>query len=411
MNILVISQYFWPENFRINDLVKGLVSKGHTITVLTGLPNYPQNYLFEDYAKDPTSYDSYEGIKLIRVPMTLRGFSNLSLALNYISFAFSASIIGLFKVKKLPIDVILVFQPSPIFVAFPAILIGKVCRVPILLWVLDLWPDTLFVLNIVKKKILKYILSSCVRFIYDHCSVIVGQSPSFISGIRKYITKPVKTYLFANWPEDIFTLEEKVSPLKRVGLTGSSSAFKIMFAGNIGDAQDIESIILAAYELRNADVKWIFVGSGRKLEWLSKQVQEYKLHHRVTFLGNQPLEVMPNLYAQADALLVALKKNDVFSRTIPGKIQSYMAAGMPILGMLDGEGAGAIINANAGYVCNAGDYMGLAANVEKMLGLNKSDLTSLGNNGKRFAFEEFNREKQITLMESYLKIAIAGAAQ
>jgi len=401
MRILVVTQYFWPENFRINDLCAELVSRGHEVSILTGTPNYPDGILFPDFLSNPANYNAYKGCSIIRVPVLVRGSgSSLKLLLNYASYVISASFIGVFKIRKKQFDVVFVYEPSPVTVCLPALLIKKIRKVPVVFWVLDLWPETLEAIGVVKSpKILNWV-GHLVRFIYNRCDFILGQSKAFYTGISRYCDDPSKIKYFPSWSEAVFT-ETDVSPA--VELENHKSVFKILFAGNVGEAQDFPAILNAAeiLKVRQINAKFFIVGDGRALDWVQSELVRRNLEEFVFLLGRHSLESMPNFYAASDALLVTLKDSPAFSMTIPGKVQSYMAAGKPILTMLSGEGSRVVEEACCGFVSAAGNYEQLIDNVEKMIRLSCEDLKVLANNAKIYAHHEFDRDKLISQLEGW----------
>lgn len=401
MRILIVSQYFWPENFRINDLCAELVRRGHEVTVLTGKPNYPDGEVFPDYLSSPGRFNEYQGCQVVRVPMISRGKgSSGKLLINYLTYVFSASTWGIFKLRKHKFDVVFVCQLSPITVALPAIVYKMIYKKPVVMWVLDLWPETLEAIGVVKSpKILSWV-GRLVSFIYNRCDLILGQSKTFFNGINKYCQDKSRIKYFPSWSESIFI--NSVAEC-REEIIQYRDCFNVLFAGNVGDAQDFTSILNAAELLkqRNALVKFFIVGDGRMFDWVKVQIKERDLEGVVILLGRYPLDSMPSFYASADALLVSLKSSEIFAMTIPGKVQSYMVAGKPILAMLDGEGARIIRDAKAGLVCSSGDFEGLADNALKMSKLNINELSEMADNGKFFADKEFDRDKLISQLEEW----------
>lgn len=398
LNILIISQYFWPENFRINDLVQELVERGHAVTVLTGLPNYPSGHVFEDYQRAPETFNSYKGASIVRVPLLSRGAGGGRLILNYASFVLSAATLGVWHLRGKTYDIVFVFEPSPVTVGLPAVLLGWMKRAPVIFWALDLWPETLAAVGTVKSPRILALVGGIVRFIYSHCTLVLGQSRGFLPKIAKYCSDTSKIRYFPSWAEDVFA--EQCTQLApevehRAGL------FNVLFAGNIGEAQDMPAVLDAAQYLKtNARIRWLIVGDGRRLEWVRQEVKRRGLGDRVLLLGRFPINRMPSFYAHADALLVSLKSDPIFSMTIPGKVQSYLLAGVPLLGMLDGEGAAVIREAGAGMVCPAGDGRALANTVMEMASLPKDERVTMGRQGALYAQKEFSRSVLIDRLEA-----------
>jgi glycosyltransferase involved in cell wall biosynthesis len=404
VNILIVSQYFWPENFRINDLTQELVQRGHSVTVLTGIPNYPAGTVFEEYLKTPKAIEYYSGARVFRVPMLARGNGAVRLFLNYLSFVIGACLYGPWRLRGQQADVIFVFEPSPVTVGLPAILLGRIKRAPVVFWALDLWPETLAAIGVVRSpKVLGWV-GHLVRFIYERCTLVLGQSRGFLPKIAKYCSDAKKIRYFPSWAEEIFS-EADLVPAPEVPV--QQGVFNVLFAGNIGEAQDLPAVLDAVESLRhNTAIRWLIVGDGRRSDWLHEEVARRGLQSNVMLLGRFPVERMPSFYAHADALLVSLKKDPVFSLTIPGKVQSYLMAGVPILGMLDGEGAQVITDSNAGLVCAAGNSGGLASAVLEMFAMNVDQREQLGMNGRVFAQKEFGRGLLMDQLEVLLHDAL-----
>lgn len=406
MRLLVVTQYFWPENFRINDLVVELRRKGHDVTVLTGWPNYPDGKVFDAYRQNPEHYASFDGARVMRVPMLPRGRGGMRLILNYLTFALSASVLGLWKLRGQKFDVILVYEPSPITVGLPGAVMRAVKRAPMALWVLDLWPETLKAVGVVKSEWLLRLVGRLVSFIYQRCDLILAQSRSFIPQIRQYAGQARRIEYFPSWAESVFdgsVVEAAPEVPSRPG------GFTVMFAGNIGDAQDFPAILAAAQLLKDlAHIRWLIVGDGRMGEWVNEEVIARGLENCVQLLGRFPVERMPSFFRHADALLVSLKDEPIFAMTIPGKLQSYLAAGVPVIAMLNGEGAELLSEAGAGLACAAGDSTGLAQVVLRMAGMKEVERLAMGQRGKALYAREFERQILLGRIEGWLLDLAAG---
>jgi colanic acid biosynthesis glycosyl transferase WcaI len=405
VKILIVTQYFWPENFRINDLTNELVNRGHSVTVLTGIPNYPAGRVFEAYQQDPKAFGHYLGAAVWRVPMLTRGQGSVRLSLNYLSFVVGACLCGPWKLRGQPVDAIFVFEPSPVTVGLPAVMLGRIKHAPVVFWALDLWPETLDAVGVVRSPRVLGWVGYLVKFIYERCTLVLGQSRGFFGSIAKYCSDTQKIRYFPSWAEEVFN-EPDLLPAPEV--QAREGVFNVLFAGNIGEAQDLPAVLAAAEILRhNAEIRWLIVGDGRRFDWLQNEVARLGLRGSVLLLGRFPVERMPSFYAHADALLVSLKKDPVFSLTIPGKVQSYLMAGVPLIGMLDGEGAQVITDANAGLVCAAGDAAGLAAAVLKMASISAEERRQLGLNGRAYAQKEFGRDLLMDRLEGLLNEAVS----
>jgi glycosyltransferase involved in cell wall biosynthesis len=405
LKILVVTQYFWPENMRINNMVEGFVAKGHEVTVLTGVPNYPEGQVFADFRRDPAQFSNYRGARVIRVPMLARGKSNFRLAMNYLSFFSSASIIGSYKLRGQAFDSIFVYGVSPIMGAIPALLLGRLKRAPVLIWVLDLWPESLRAVGVIENPKLLGLVGKVVSWIYNRTDYLLLQSRSFDENVKEYCTRAIdadRLVYFPSWAEDDFSAElQGPSEL----LQRDDAVFTILFAGNIGDAQDFPAIMAAVKAVEtDLPVRWVIVGDGRASQWLTEHVAQNRMDN-VLLLGRHPLEKMPALFAVADALLVSLRTNDVFEKTIPGKVQAYLASGKPVIAMIDGEAANVVEGSGAGMVCRSGDAQGLARIVRTMGVLPKSELESMGLLGRRYYLEHFSKDTLFDRLEALFRKA------
>jgi len=400
VRILVVTQYFWPENFRINDLVSGFCDLDHEVTILTGYPNYPSGVVFPGFRLNPSAFAKFESANVLRVPVISRGKGGLRLMLNYVSFVISATVLGVWRLRGQKFDVIFVFEPSPITVGLPAIFLSNIKRAPLAFWVLDLWPETLEAIGVVRSRYILKAIGRLVNFIYNRCDLILAQSKSFIPQIRQYCHKEIKVEYFPSWSDATFDysivdLAEEVPAAEGV--------FSIMFAGNIGDAQDFPAILDAAEVVKgDKGIRWLIVGEGRASEWVRSEVIRRGLEQCFLLLGNYPVDRMPSFYKHADALLVSLKAESIFAMTIPGKLQSYLAAGIPILAMLNGEGAEIIRRSGSGISSPAGDGFALATAVIHMANMNNEERLKMGRAGLALSEEEFNRGALISKLLSWL---------
>jgi len=276
-------------------------------------------------------------------------------------------------------------------------------RAPVTLWVLDLWPDTLAALGVVRSKKLLGMLSRMVRFIYDRCAIVLVQSRAFVPAVMQHSSRAdaaQRTRYFPSWAEPMDPLEA-VEPAPE--LERRPDLFTVVFTGNVGEAQDFPAVLDAAERLKGrSDIRWVVVGDGRASQWVEDEVMRRGLGDRVLLVGRFPLERMPSFLRHADALLVSLRADPVFAMTIPGKVQSYLQAGVPVVAMLDGEGARVIEESGAGLTCAAGDSEGLAGAVLKLAALSEEERTTMGRRGVTYAAREFEREELISRLEAAL---------
>ncbi len=401
MKILIVTQYFWPENFRINDLAKELVLRGHEVTVLTGLPNYPNGEIFREFVATPNQFNNFFNVNIVRVPLLPRGKGVLRLFLNYVSFVLTACLLGPWKLRNKKFDVVLTYQLSPVTVGLAGALLARLKSAPLIMWVLDLWPDTLKAIGIVKSPRLLVCVGKLVSFIYRRCDLILAQSKSFIPKIKVLSGQEIPVIYFPSWAENFFR-PNRVVPAQEIPTV--EGVFSVMFAGNIGEAQDFPCILSAASLLKNRrDIRWLIVGDGRRANWVKSEIEALGLTNSVHLFGRHPVQRMPEFFAHADAMLVTLADQEIFSMTIPGKLQSYFATGIPVIAALNGEGADVIKEAQAGLTCMAGDAEGLAALVIQMSKISPQDRKKMGINGLEFSKREFDRRIAINKFESQLK--------
>ena len=401
MKILVVTQYFWPENFRINELCEEFIKLGHDVTVLTGLPNYPKGEIYYEFKQNKNKFNRYKNVKVIRVPIYPRGKNKLNLAINYLSFLVNSIFLGYFKIKEKKFDIVFTFQLSPVTVGITSIFFSFINKCPNVLWVLDLWPDTLVALNIINKIWQIKLSKLLVNWIYSNCDLILAQSMSILYEIKKNESIKENVYFLPSWGEFDF-FKKKSKPAREVK---HKDIFTLLFAGNIGEAQDFPSILKAVETLRTQNInnfRLILIGDGSKKEWLKKEIKKLKIDQYFELHKSYPLERMPSFFEHADALLISLLDRDVFNITIPGKVQFYLSSGIPIIGMICGEGAEIIKKSKAGLICNSGDHIGFSKIITKFINLNKNDLKEMGSNGKKYASEEFLKEKIINKLNKML---------
>ena len=399
MKILIVSQYFWPESFKINDLACELQKQGHEITVLTGMPNYPEGQYFTGYSTFSPRTETYNSITIKRVPLVPRGNSNsLRLILNYLSFAFTASILAPFYCKE-KCDAIFVFQTSPVTVGIPAVLLKKLKKAKLFFWIQDLWPETLLATKATKSKFIYKIFEKLSAWLYKNSDKILIQCKGFAKSVKDKNISDDKIAYFPNWA-DVPSVTETITP------ENMPEGFIVMFAGNLGTSQALDTIVAAAEKLKtHSDIHFVILGDGRQAEWMKKQVENKSLQHQVHFLGRHPASHMPAYFECADVLLVTLNRDPVFALTIPSKIQAYLAAGKPIIGALDGFAADVIKESNAGFSGDAEDADALAENILRCYNLSKTELQQLGLNAKQYSDQEFNREKLIRQLTEWLSKA------
>ena len=402
MRILIITQYYWPENFRINEVSEELIKLGHKVYILTGYPNYPKGEIYSEFKKNYKKFSKYKGAVIIRVPILPRKANNLNLALNYISFLLSSIFIGYFKLKGKEFDLIFTCQLSPVTIGITSAFFAKIRKIPQVFWVQDLWPDTLVALNIMTKNWQINLFKNLVNWIYSRCDLILAQSENILKEIKKYSSVKNNIYYFPTWGEsDLFLKIAPPAPEIR-----PKDIFTILFAGNIGEAQDFPNLINAVQNMIFNNVtnfRIILIGDGSKKEWVKMEVKKLNIEKYFEFYNSYPLERMPSFFRHADALMVSLLNKKVFNMTIPGKIPFYLGSGIPIIGMICGAGAEVIKKSKGGWVCDSGDYLNLSKIIQNIILLEKEELKKIGLKGKEYANKEFSKQ---TLINKLNKIFI-----
>lgn len=389
--ILVICQYYKPEPFRISDICEEMVQRGHEVHVVTGYPNYPEGVLYDGYGKGKHIDEVVNGVKVHRCYTIPREKGIVKRFMNYYSYAISS--IKYVLSKKCvasdgnPFDIVFCNQLSPVMMAYAAIAYKKKYRVPAILYCLDLWPESLIAGGITRKSILYKYYHVVSKNIYRKMDEILITSRMFADYISdEFEIDKKKIVYLPQYAEGIF---EKL-PIKN-----ENGIFNFMFAGNIGTAQSIETIIQAARHLKNESVMFHIVGSGSELERLKKIAGDVR---NVIFYGRKPLEEMPDFYEKADAMLVTLCADPVLSLTLPGKVQSYMAVGKPIIGAIDGETRKVIEEGKCGYCGEADNAEKLADNIKKFIS-NDTNRFMMGKNARRYYEENFEKNVFLNKLE------------
>ena len=400
--MLIVSQYFWPEEFRINDLAKMLVEEGQQVEVMTGKPNYPHGKIYDGYKPFGYQLEVCDGVVIHRIPLLARGTGGLRLALNYISFVISGLLWSPWVLRRRKFDIIFVYAPSPILQAIPAIFLGWIKDAPVVLWVQDLWPASLSATGYIKSKIVLKLVEHVVRFIYRRVDLLLAQSQAFIAPIIKLASgTPVKYY--PNSVDDVFS---STSALCAPNVTGLGDGFSVMFAGNVGSAQAVEVIIEAATLLQEYnDIHFVVLGDGSRRNWLLQEVKNRGLSN-FHLPGRFPLETMPSFMQKASVLLVTLADHGVFAATVPNKIQAYMAAGRPILACLNGEGGRLVLEAVAGLAVPAEDSKELSVAVLKLYRMSYIERETLGGNGRNYYKEHFDNDKLVPELINHFQMVL-----
>lgn len=398
MKILVVCQYYYPEPFRVADYCEELVARGHEVTVLTGIPNYPEGKIYSGYDDKKMNGHHEEcinGVNVKRCNIIPRKSGVLFRFLNYYSFAISANK----RVKDLDddYDVVLVNQLSPVMMAYPAIKYKKKYNKKMLLYCLDLWPESLCTGGIKKNGTIYKMFHHISRKIYCECNQILVTSREFNKYfVNQFDIDTQRIVYLPQYAEDIF--QEDIDIQKPVG---EEEIFEFVFAGNIGAAQNVSTIIEAAKQLEKQNVRFHIVGDGSELVNIKELAQQLELES-VIFHGRKPLSEMPKFYGMADAMLITLIDDDIMSMTLPGKVQSYMLAEKAIIGAINGETKSVIQEAQCGYCGDPENVEELVAHINQFIGLEYEERKIMGDNSKKYYEENFTRSKFVNKLEEVL---------
>lgn len=398
--ILLVTQYFSPENFKCNDIAFELQRRGHEVTVLTAIPNYPQGKFFDGYGLFRRRCETIDGVKVIRAFVVPRGKGGkIGLSLNYLSYMFSSCFVALYLALRHRYDAVFVHQVSPVTIGVAATLVKRLQRIPMYFWVLDLWPESLTAAIGMRNRFVLGFFSKMVRWFYRRSDKILISSKGFARSICEKGDFADKIVYFPNWMDAaLATKSDAETPTVPEG-------FVAMFTGNIGASQDFGTVLAAAERLKeHADIHFVIVGNGRAKEWVENQIVERGLSNTVHCVGSYPLEAMPATFAKADVLFAALKDEPAFALTVPAKIQAYMSSGKPIVTMINGEAMALVREVGCGEAVAAEDAEGFAEAILRMSQLTEAERHEIGERGKRFATENFDFAKQMNLLERVMEL-------
>jgi glycosyltransferase involved in cell wall biosynthesis len=398
-HILVIAQYFYPEQFRINDICSEWVKRGYKVTVVTGIPNYPQGKYYTGYGLFSKRREVYNGIEIIRIPLIPRGKNSIMLALNYLSFVVTGFLWSIFT--KVHADYVYIYEVSPMTQALPGVWFAKRRKIPCYLYVTDLWPENVEIVAGIKNKKILYLIGKMVDYIYNRSDKIFTSSKSFIEAIVGRGIDKSKLEFWPQYAEEFYEPVER--EVKLISNIPQDGFFNIIFAGNIGVAQGLDILPRVAELLKQKNVKVRFniVGDGRYKETLKNMVNDYEVGELFNFIQKQPPQKIPYFMAMCDATLICLSKSKVFSITLPAKTQSCLACGLPILVSGDGEIQEVINNSGAGLCSEAGDAQKLANNIYKLVFMSSKELEKMALNGLNYYDENFNKNVLLEKMDKW----------
>ena len=399
MRILLVTQYFYPEVFKSNDLAFELAKRGHHVDALVGIPNYPEGKYFKGYGLFKKRNEVVNGVNVYRVFQTPRGRGGWRLPVNYFSFVISGCLWVLFKFAwKKKYDCIIGHEPSPIFQAYPALLLRKLRKTPFYYWIMDLWPDAMKSGGGVKNEKVLNTVDKMVKNIYKQTDKILITSKRFREPIAAKGDFADKIIYFPNWSDDILEMDDSYETPQL------PDGFKIMIAGNLGKSQNLEAVTEVMLGLKDVhEVKWVFVGGGSRREWLETFIKENGLGDSAVCLGQYPFQAMPAFYKQADAMLVTLRAGyPHLEAVVPARLQSYMSAGRPVLAMIGCGGADIIEESQCGYAVPAGDSKALIEVIKNKVLTNRESFRQMGENGRDFYMNHYRLNDCIDNLEKII---------
>ncbi len=397
-HILVISQYFYPEEFRINDICKEWVKQGNKVSVVTGIPNYPFGKFYEGYGINKKNIETYEGIDIVRLPIIPRGKNAIMLILNYLSFVVSGFFWQLFSKQK-P-DSVFIFEVSPMTQALPGVWFAKKHKIACSIYVQDLWPENVEIITGITNKFIINSIGKMVDYIYKNCNNIFVTSNSFAKAISERGVKEEKIHYLPQYAEDFYKPKDATS-MPEI----NSDLFNIVFAGNIGEAQGLD-ILLDVCELLKSnnidDLVFNIIGDGRyKNEFINK-IKSLKYDNYFNFIDKKPATEIPDYMSCCDAGFISLAENKIFEKTIPAKLQSYLACGTIIVSSANGEIFNIVNDNNFGYASKNNDAVSLFNNISNLKKLNRSILDDLKKNSENYYTENFSKNKFFNNINKYI---------
>lgn len=397
-HILVVSQYFYPEQFRINDICQEWVKRGYKVTVVTGIPNYPMGKTFNGYGLTKKRHEMWNGIEIIRIPLIPRGSNSIGMLANYVSFMVSGIIAG--KLKDIKADYVFSFEVSPMTQVLTGISFAKKLGVPHYLYVQDLWPENVVTVTGIKNPAIIKPIDKMVDYIYKNSNEIFTTSPSFVKAIcnRKVKVPEEKVHYWPQYAEQFYRPVEK----EAVPEIPDDNCFKVIFTGNIGTAQGLQILPKTAALLKGENIKFVMVGDGRYLKEFNIEVQNNGVEDAFIMIPRQPPERIPELLAACDVAFLSFQDAELWTMTIPAKLQSYMACGMPIIASAQGETQRVIEEAGCGMTCGLGDHRALAAIIIEFINISPKKICDMRENALNYSRQFFDKNKLLDEMENYL---------
>ena len=403
-HILVISQVFYPEQFRINDMCQEWIKRGYKVTVLTGIPNYPQGKFYEGYGFCEKRKENWNGIEIIRIPVIPRGNNVIGLILNFFSFPISGFFWNLFN--KIKADYVFMFETSPMTQCVIGVWYAKKHKVPLYAYVQDLWPENVEIVTGISSPLVIEPIQKMVDYIYENCDEIFVTSPSFVKAVcdRKKKVPETKVHYWPQYAEEFYQPMER----KTVKEIPDAEQFKVIFTGNVGYAQGLDILPKTAVILKNKGKRVLFciVGDGRYMEEFQKEIEKLKVEDMFCMIGRKPAEQIPRLLAACDAAFLSFMETKLFEMTIPAKLQSYMACGMPVIAAAAGETERIIEEAKCGVYSPSGDEKALAESIEKLMQCSKEEMSKMGKRSRKYFEEYFEKKELMDQMDRYFDASV-----
>lgn len=403
-HILLISQYFFPETFRVNDIACEWVKRGYKVTVLTGIPNYPMGKYFDGYDSKHRIRETWNGVNIIRIPLIARGnssnklFNAAGMAANYFSFVRSGKKwVKSKEAENLHADLVFTVEVSPMTQAMIGVWYGQRYNVPTFLYVQDLWPENVETVTGIHNKLIIWPIDRMVDKIYKETGTIFTTSPSFVEAIvnRKVPVDRAKVHY---WPQ---YAEEFYRPMDTVPFEGieDDGCFRIAFTGNIGTAQGLDVLPKAAKLLKEERIKFVIVGDGRYQSEFERQIDALDVRHKFVMIPRVPAERIPEILSNVEAGFISFNKTPLWENTIPAKLQSYMACGKPIIASASGETKRIIDEARCGMCCPIGDAEALVEGIKLLV---NADQKKIGKKAREYFELHFDKKKLMDEMEKYI---------
>ncbi len=393
MKILVISQYFYPENFRINTLCRELVDRGHKVDVMTAYPQYPGGVIYDGYGFDIPYEKEWHGVRIHRVKTYPRGRNALGMLRNCVSYVTSGN--RWVKQCDEKYDAVFVFEVSPVTVGLPAVAYKKKFGTPVFFNLQDLWPENVHEVLGLRFPPLTWVINRIVDRIYGTSDKILCASNGFVENLRRRGVAPEK---LVYWPQ--FCLEPELADAKKPEVY-SDDTFNIVFTGNIGDAQGLDLLVEAAQALKGQGIRWYLVGDGRAKERLQTLAKSYGVEEDVVFVGRVS-EAEANRYVHfADCAYLSFQNNALFNMTLPAKLQTYLACGAPILAAAGGESAGLINRSQCGTAVSP-EVDALVEAAKNMAALPPEERQAMASRARAYYEENFTMDRLVTQLEEMM---------